>query len=103
MDAREARGRLIAENCKITSRDGVWFVPSATVGGATARYAVRLGPDRPSCTCKDWELREMKCKHIFAVEFSIKRQQNPDGSVTETRTTTVTETVKRPTYKQVWP
>jgi transposase len=38
----------------------------------------------------------MKCKHIHAGEFSVKRETRPDG------TTTVTKTV-RVTYGQDWP
>lgn len=104
MDTRQQRGQVIAETCKISKRPGpkgdVWLVPSQSGGPP---YAVRLHADLPTCSCPDYELREMKCKHIFAVEYSLKRQQNADGTTTETRTTTVTETVKRPTYKQVWP
>src|SRR5207248_253190 len=55
----------------------------------------------PTCSCPDYETRGMRCKHIFAVEFAMKRTENPDGSTTVTRTTTVT--VKRPTYPQDWP
>jgi transposase len=103
MDARQERGRIIAETCKIerqaTALGSIWYVPSSTKG----KYVVRLNHDNPTCTCPDWELREMKCKHIFAVEFSLKQQQNADGSTTTTKTVTVVETVKRPTYKQVWP
>jgi predicted nucleic acid-binding Zn finger protein len=55
------------------------------------------------CTCPDHETRGLKCKHIFAVEFAIKRKQNRDGSTTVTKTVTVTETIKKPTYPQEWP
>ncbi len=49
----------------------------------------------------------MKCKHQYAVEFTIERERTL--TVTETadgtKTTTVTETitVKRKTYPQQWP
>jgi transposase len=100
MDAREERGLVIADTSKITCKGAVWFVPSQNSGG---NYAVRMNPDRPTCTCADYELREMKCKHIFAVEITRKRYMSRDGSTTETQTVTVTETVKKPTYKQDWP
>jgi transposase len=38
----------------------------------------------------------VKCKHIYAVEYSVRRETRPDG------TTTVTKTV-RVTYGQNWP
>jgi transposase len=100
-DARQARGQFIADHCKVTKLGNEWFVPSQSGGG---KYIVRLNPDLPTCTCPDYELREMKCKHIFAVEYTIKRQQNPDGSTTVTERVTVSETIeKKTTYKQNWP
>jgi len=36
-----------------------------------------------------------KCKHLYAVEYTIKRETTPDGTVTVTQT-------KRVTYKQNW-
>src|SRR4051812_29275540 len=98
MDAREVRGQQIAESGRLNKRGDVWFVPSQTGYG---HYAVRLNADLPTCTCPDWETRGMRCKHIYAVEFAMKRTENPDGSTTVT--TTVTETVRKPTYKQDWP
>jgi transposase len=44
-----------------------------------------------------------RLQHIFAVEFAIKRKQHRDGSTTVTKTVTVTETIKKPTYPQDWP
>ncbi len=40
-------------------------------------------------------MRRLKCKHIYAVEFTEKRETKPDG------TTTITRSV-RVTYKQDW-
>src|SRR5439155_9859823 len=43
-----------------------------------------------------------KCKHIYAVEYVIKREHNIiDGSTTVTESVTVTKT--RKTYAQDWP
>ncbi len=99
-DARQKRGEAIAEFCKVEKHGDVWFVPSQSGG---PRYAVRLHPDLPTCTCPDWELREMPCKHIYAVTCTMTRQYNPNGSVTTTATVSVTETkAHRPTYKQNW-
>src|SRR4029079_11518094 len=61
-------------------------------------------PDWPTCTCPDFELRRIHCKHIYAVEIVIKREQKTTTKKTadgvET-TTTVTETVKI-RYNQMW-
>lgn len=100
-DVRRRRGEEIAEKCKLEKRNGIWYVPSQSGSG---RYLVRLDPDLPTCTCPDWELRWMPCKHIHAVEYIVKRTENPDGSTTTTQTVTVTQPPpKKPTYKQQWP
>jgi hypothetical protein len=62
----------------------------------------------PHCTCPDYDQNANKCKHIFAVEITIRRERevtleaDGSGQVTATETVTITAT-KRVTYKQVWP
>lgn len=93
---------VIAALCKITQKDGVWLVPSQSGNG---KYAVQFNPAMPEstrCSCPDYETRACKCKHIFAVEFSLHREQNPDGSTTITEKVMITAT-KRTTYRQNWP
>jgi transposase len=98
-EARQQRGLAIAAVCKITQpKQGEWSVPSQSGMG---RYKVSLG-DAPHCTCPDHETRACKCKHIFAVEYMLKRETNSDGSTTVTESLTVTAT-KRTTYSQNWP
>jgi len=87
MDARQQRGLEIAATCKINQKNGTWLVPSQSGHG---KYAVFLDDEKPSCTCPDHETRGLKCKHIFAVEYVIKREQNADGSVTIAESVTVT-------------
>jgi transposase len=94
MDAREQRGLEIAATIKLRRKGSVWVVPSQ--GGTGITYTVDLKGDAPTCSCPDHETRRMKCKHIHAGEFSVKRETRPDG------TTTVTKTV-RVTYGQDWP
>lgn len=96
MDAREQRGLQIAAFCQLQKKGGVWLVPSQSGKG---KYTVCADPDNPHCTCPDHETRGGKCKHIFAVEFVIRREQNPDGSETVTDTIKITE---RKTYPQNW-
>jgi transposase len=102
MDAREAKGLQIAGKFQPYLNNGTWIVPSQSGPGS---YKVKTDAENPRCSCPDYELRKMKCKHIYAVEFTILAEQTtetveqaPDGS---TKTTTVTETVKV-TYKQEW-
>lgn len=91
MDAREQRGLELAERTRIRQDGEQWIVPSASGDG---RYSVSLAEQR--CTCPDHEMRRVKCKHIFAAEYTIQRQTEADGS------TTVTESV-HVTYAQNWP
>ncbi len=93
MEAREQRGLRLADTARISrKKSGEWSVPSQNGGG---RYSVEMDGESPSCTCPDHEFRGRKCKHIFAVEYTLKRETAPDG------TETVTETV-RVTYSQDW-
>jgi transposase len=101
IDAREQRGLIIAATKRLTHTGRKWYVPSDS---GTGKYMVVMPFDddgEPVCSCPDHETRGCKCKHIHAVEITLKREENPDGSVTETRTLTLTE--KRTTYKQDWP
>ncbi len=92
-DPRDLRGQQIAAGQNVRKRGDDWLVPSQSGKGT---YRVRLGTPHPTCTCPDHQVRRVKCKHIRAVEISIKREERPDGSVVVTQT-------KRVTYKQNWP
>jgi hypothetical protein len=94
---REQRGLAIAALCKIDKEDGAWLVPSQNGNG---KYKVFHDGNTPRCSCPDFETRGCKCKHIFAVEYTIEREVRPDGSQSITKTMTVVEKV---TYKQDWP
>jgi transposase len=99
MEPRQQRGLMIAAVAKITQKDGTWLVPSQSGSG---KYKVRMDGSYTTCNCPDYETNACKCKHIFAVEFALMREQNADGSTTVTERVTVTAT-KRTTYKQDWP
>jgi transposase len=97
MDGREQRGLAIAALCKIDQRNGVWLVPSQSGNG---RYSVTQNAQGRKCSCPDYETRGEKCKHIYAVEFTQKREVGSNGAETVTRSMTITERI---TYKQDWP
>jgi hypothetical protein len=92
-NGREQRGAIIAATMRLNRKGNTWVVPSQTRSGAT--YTVVPG-EAPKCTCPDFEAHQERCKHIYAVEFSIKRETTPDGTTTVTQTTRVT-------YGQNWP
>lgn len=60
---RELRGIELAKRYKLTKENGVWSVPSAS---KSIKYTVDLR--RKQCTCPDYEIRRVICKHIFAVK-----------------------------------
>jgi transposase len=98
-DARQQRGMEIAATAKITRKGEAWLVPSQT--GKGNRYTVIPSKDAPHCSCPDHETRGVKCKHLFAVEYVMRREENSDGTATVTETLTVSETVRK-TYPQNW-
>jgi len=97
MEERELKALEIAAKSKLTRKGKSWLVPSQSVRGA--QYTVKPDPIEPLCSCPDFESRKQRCKHIFAVEYTIEREQTPDGE------TVVTESFKvtRKTYTQDWP
>lgn len=102
MDAREQKGLEIAANARIEQKGDRWYVPSQSnrVGSYGNRYVVTPDVSNPHCSCPDHETRNVKCKHIWAVEFVIQREFKFDE---QTNTETVTETVTvRQTYSQEW-
>ncbi|HEX7771109.1 MAG TPA: transposase [Pyrinomonadaceae bacterium] len=94
---REAKALEIAARTKLTRKGDVWIVPSQS-GPKT--YKVNPDPESPRCTCPDFEFRQQRCKHIYAVEIVLQREVtvSNDGL---TRTVTETVTVKRK-YTQDW-
>lgn len=96
MNAREQRGLIIAAVCKLKKTKDGWLVPSQT--GTERIYTVNLKAQ--TCTCVDHTESGHKCKHIYAAEITYKREHNADGTVTETKTLTLTE---KKTYPQDWP
>ncbi len=101
MDARQQRGMELAATRPITKskrNNGVWLVPSQSGPG---KYTVNIASKQPTCTCPDFEIRNQKCKHIFAVSYAMIREEHSDGSTTVTETLTMTAV--RKTYPQNWP
>jgi len=96
MSEREEKALQIAAKSKLTRKGDTWLVPSQA---GPKKYTVDPNPQSPSCTCPDFEARQLRCKHIFAVEIVIEREYTDDG---ETQTVTETVTIKR-SYKQEWP
>lgn len=87
--ARQSRGMEIAATIKISKNQLGHKVPSQSGNGS---YVVNV--ETPFCSCPDFETRAQPCKHIYAVQFTIQREEGPNG--------TSVETVCRVTYSQNW-
>ena len=98
MNHRALRGQAIAETLPISKMGEEWVVPSQTGKGVYIVGKDEVGNSH--CQCPDFDRTGMACKHIFAVRFKMSRAVALDGTVTVTKSVTVTEKV---TYKQDWP
>jgi len=88
---REIRALAIAATTIL--RPGVrgWAVPSQAGNGT-----YHVDPDAGSCSCPDHETRAVRCKHILAVEFTLRRESGKGGAYR------VTEEKVKVTYTQQW-
>ena len=91
-EGRRQRGLVIAALVNIKKNKLGYAVPSQSGNGS---YVVSVD-DEPFCTCPDFEKRQERCKHVYAVEFIIQREERPDGATLEAKT-------MRVTYRQDWP
>jgi transposase len=94
MDARNVKALELTGDMRISFKDGVWLVPSQT--SASTRYKVNPSLAAPSCTCDDFQLRQLPCKHIAAVRLLLDRQIKGEPPPP------VPEPTPRPTYGQRW-
>jgi len=100
MDPREIKALQIAATMPLRRKSDGWIVPSQS-GQGTYRVSPQrlewMRADRIGtyeCTCRDFELRGKPCKHIMAVEFTVKRLVTETGEV-------ISEELKV-TYTQDW-
>ncbi len=96
MEAREIKALQIAATMPVRKSTHGWLVPSQTVQGASYTVStVRTEiAGEMACTCPDFTLRGLPCKHVMAVEYTIRREVTTEDG-------TVTEEVKI-TYTQDW-
>ncbi len=94
-DMRQEKGKQIAATCRIVKTNKGWEVPSQSGHGKYLVYYAESLLSKPKCTCPDHEIRNCKCKHIWAVEYIATKVVDAYGNVTETHTV-------RKTYSQDW-
>jgi len=94
-DLRQQKGLEIAKQFKNKmweAKNGDWHVPSQSGRG---EYIVRTSQKGPICTCPDSELRQVICKHIWAVDYVERWEYGDYGD-------TILRRRIRLTYKQNW-
>lgn len=93
-EGRQLRGLQIAKTSRITQvAPDVFKVPAQ---GGPILYEVKLDEHNPTCSCPDCQTRDVKCKHIWAVEYYLKHEKDKDGKETVTKAVRIT-------YGQDWP
>lgn len=98
MTGRQQRGIEIARKHSLKATGDFWIVPSQS---NESQYVVQVSNDSPKCTCPDHTTRQTACKHIIAVQYTMLREIDENGTETVTETVTLSSTKK--TYKQDWP
>jgi transposase len=93
MDSRQIKGLQIAQNGRITQTPKGWIVPSQTGNGSYLVYKESMRITK--CTCPDCELRGVKCKHQWAVDYFLEKTIDAEGNIAVTKTI-------RMTYPQDW-
>jgi putative transposase len=75
MNLRESRGLEIAQSkeSQITHIDAVTYRVLSQNGNGN--YVVCFSEDKWRCECPDHRFRSVKCKHIWAVEFSLRLKE----------------------------
>ena len=95
LSERQQKAVAIAAHTELVCKGGLWLVPSQS---GPNKYRVNPDLESPRCDCPDFEARQLRCKHIYAVEITLQREFTNDG---DTQTVTETVTVKQK-YTQQW-
>ena len=93
MDKRQYKGLEIAALSKIRRKGEYFLVPSQSNNG---QYKVRIGPDE--CTCPDYQTNQARCKHIYAVEFTLQRENGKPAPLPND-----VVPIRAKNYSQNWP
>jgi transposase/predicted nucleic acid-binding Zn finger protein len=100
---RKEKGIEIATKLNLSQqKNKTWLVPSQSGRG---KYVVNVDAKPQNCTCPDFEINRAKCKHIFAVEFTLQKQQGPNQAVNAQtlKAEKLSQSKKaKPTYSQKW-
>jgi putative transposase len=78
---REAKGRAIAEACGVRRINRHFYAVASQSNGEEYHVSYSLVKRAWECSCADHYWRKVKCKHIWAVEFSRTIRQQVATSV----------------------
>lgn len=91
---REERGKLLYKSTRIVKTpQGFWRVTSQS--NTNIQYIVKFNGHEPKCNCPDCTISKKKCKHIWAVEFYIRKQIDEEGKIKTTKGVKIS-------YEQKW-
>lgn len=79
MFERAEKGKLIAQNGEVTRVNSEKHEVKSQSGNGI--YLIILSSKGWSCTCPDHRTRQVKCKHIHAVEFSLQLRNEVRESI----------------------
>src|SRR6266508_86015 len=75
MDGRQQRGMQIAANGDAMGEGAAWFVRSQS-----KRINYRVNPYAGECSCPDHQDTGARCKHVWAVTFTMTAETKADES-----------------------
>ena len=93
---RQQRGMAIAAVARIIKTKAGYKVPAQSGRGY---YHVLPVDNAPYCTCPDFEQRSKFCKHIFATQFFIRREEQSDVETPPVREVDI-KPVPKPRHKR---
>lgn len=77
--SRESRGKVIADDGGVQRINSEKYDVRSQYGNGV--YLVTLSSKGWSCTCPDYRTRQVKCKHIHTVEFSLRLRNEVRESI----------------------
>ena len=99
-EGRQQRGPAIAALAPIEKRQSGYWVPSQSKNGF---YIVNLDDgDGPNCDCPDFELYQRPCKHIYATQLVLRREEHRECGRAQKDGVHQPMVKKQKTYQRDW-
>ncbi len=99
-EGRQQRGLAIAALAPIERRQSGYLVPAQSKNGF---YIVNLeGGDGPNCDCPDFQLYQRPCKHIYATQLALRREERTECGRAQKDGVHQPMATKQKTYPRNW-